>query len=283
MQDRSRSDALHAAQGPALPAPRARHTGSARRATASNLHAAARNRCDILHDAIKVATRQPMGFLDDLKKQAGSLQAQQSGGDQALLRSTQLVEAAARTVQRYFMELAAQLDVIRPAPQRSYALDKKVVLDRPPLVDFRFDARRKILREQEVIDHVVMFCKAHSGQEVRLSKDFVNEMELIEGRLEQAAIPHEREAVRNPDNGRLIEVRYEFVADVQLSTLVTCCHDRGTLHFKLRNLDGLETVECEFPAHAVTQGKLDELARWWVGEPHRFLDGAAALKRNAVR
>jgi len=224
-----------------------------------------------------------MGFLDDLKKQAGSLQAQESDSQQSLARSTQLVEAAARGAQRYLMDLASNLDVIRPPSKQRYVLDKRVVVEALPLVDFRYDARRKILRDQEVIDHVVMGCSVRSGRKLQLSKDFVNEMEQLERRLEQAVVTFEREPVRHPDNGKLIEVRYAFVADVGLSVHLRCDHDRGLLHFSVRNLDGLETVECEFAAHLVTQARLDELARWWVGEPHRFLDGAAGLRRIEAR
>ena len=97
-----------------------------------------------------------MSFLDDLKKQAGNLQAQQDDGQRTIMRNTQLVEAAARTLRDYLMELAANLDVIRPAPRLRYALDKRVVLEALPRAEFRFDARRKLLRDIEVIDHVLI-------------------------------------------------------------------------------------------------------------------------------
>jgi hypothetical protein len=224
-----------------------------------------------------------MGFLDDLKKQAGNLQAQQGDGERSLAHHTRLVEAAAQAVRQYLMELAAQLEVIRPAPPVRYALDKRIVLEGLPRADFRFDARRKIVREQEVLDYVLIACTVAGRRDVRLGKDFVNEIESLERRLEQAVITFDREPLRHHDNGKLIEMRYAFDANVQVATRVTCQHDRGTLHFSLRNLEGLETLECEFPAHAVTQARLDELARWWVGEPNRFLDGARDVRRVEAR
>jgi hypothetical protein len=224
-----------------------------------------------------------MGFLDDLKNQASSLQARQAGDLQSAARTTQLVEAAALGAQRYLMELARHLDVIRPTARRRYALDRRLVLEALPMVDFRFDARRKVVRDQELIDHVMMVCSVRSGRAVQLAKDFINEIELLERRLAQAGITFEREAVRHADHGKLIEMRYEFVADVELGVRLRCDHDAGRLHFSLRNLDGLETVDCSFPAHAVTQARLDELARWWLGEPHRFLDEAQDLRRVEAR
>lgn len=223
-----------------------------------------------------------MGFLDDLKRQAGDLRASQDTGQAQQQRSLQLVEAAARDLHRYLMELAGQLDVIRPAAPVRYLLDKQVVVE-GPRDDYRFDARRKILHDQEVIDHVVLACQVRSGRRVALAKDFVNEIESLEARLAQAGITFEREPVRHPEHGKLIEMRYEFVADVQISVHARCEHDSGSLLFTLRNLDGLETVTCRFPAHDVGQARLDELARWCVGQPHRFLDGAQALRRVEAR
>ena len=40
------------------------------------------------------------------------------------------------------------------------------------------------------------------------------------------------------------------------------------VQFQIVNLDGFETVTVEFPAFEVGSARLDELARWLVGEPH---------------
>ena len=87
------------------------------------------------------------------------------------------------------------------------------------------------------------------------------------------------QAVRNPDNSKLQEMRYELAVDFALGVHVTPEHDRGRLHFKIVNFDGFETVTAEFSALEVGSTRLDELARWLLGEPHRFLDGAQELRR----
>jgi hypothetical protein len=224
-----------------------------------------------------------MGFLDELKEQAARLQHQHDDGQRSLERNALQVDGAAKTVRQYFMELAANLDLIRPAPPVRYMLDRRVVVERLPRSDFRFDARRKTLREQEVIDYVFIACTVKSGQQVQLAKNFVNDIESLERRLEQAVIAYDRQSLRQAENGKLVEVQYSFTADVQLSTRVLCRHDSGTLQFVLRNLDGLETVDCEFAAHQINPARLDELARWWVGEPNRFGEGALALRRTEAR
>ncbi len=224
-----------------------------------------------------------MGFLDDLKKQAGNLQTQQDDAQRAIVRNTQLVEAAAKSVRAYLLELATNLEVIRPAPRVRYALDKRLVLEGLPRQEFRFDARRKLLRDVEVHDYMFVVAVVHGPRDQVMAKDFVNEMEGLERRLEQAAIFFRKEPVRQASDGRLQAMRYVFDADLQVSTRVLCDHDRGRLRFALRNLDGLESVDCEFPAHEISQARLDDLARWWVGEPNRFLEGALELKRSEAR
>jgi len=220
-----------------------------------------------------------MGFLDDLKRQADALQATRQDDAAERERRIQLVDAVAQETRRYLMDLAAQLTVIKPSPAVTYRLDKRLQLQGLPRHDFRFDARRKAVGDHERIDHIVMACRVGDGQRVRLTKDFVNEIEQLERRLRQAGIAFDAEAVRHPTSGKLVEMRYDFPAEVHLVARVDCDHEQGELQFTLRNLDGLETSVARWPAQAVNQARLDELARRWVGQPHRFLDGATSLQR----
>lgn len=224
-----------------------------------------------------------MGFLDDLKKQAGDLQAQQNQDLGTLQRNTALVESACQTVARYFNELVRQLDVLKPRAPGRYAFDNRTVLDGLQHTDFATDQRKKPLRDQSVVDYIECRSRLKSGRTVRLAKNFVNEMERVESALRLGGIHCTPEPVRNPDNGRLIEVRYEFVADLVCGVRVVPDHDRALLHFTVRNLDGFESVEADFTPLQVSQARLDELAKWWVGQPHRFFDGAQNLRRVEPR
>ena len=220
-----------------------------------------------------------MSFLDELKRQAQDLQATKSIDQGALARNTALAEAAATEASRYLLELAKQLEVIRPVSKTSYAFDHKTRLEGLTMLEFRFDSRRKRVREQDLTDHVSFGCVLRGTGPVVLKKNFVPEIEKLEARLWQAGITTQGEAVRDPDSARLIEMKYEFVPEVWMSLKIVPNHDLGLLRFRLSNLDGLETVECEFAPHLVGQRRLDELARWWLGHPHRFLDGAGEVRR----
>lgn len=221
-----------------------------------------------------------MGFLDELKRQAEALQAQQSTDTAALERNTALADAACKGVFTYLDTLARQLIVLKPQSRVRYALDKKTVFDGLPLTGLKVDARRRMLRGSEVFDHVALHGKLASGKKLVLAKNFPPEVEKLESRLRQSGALVHAQPVRDPDNGKLLEMRYEVHADFVLGVRVTPDHDRGRLAFHLVNLDGFETVDVAFPATEVGSARLDELARWLLGEPHRFLDGGQDLRRT---
>ncbi len=229
-----------------------------------------------------------MSFLDDLKQQAQARQAQLRGDHAVIERHTALVEAACALAWRYLDDLGRQLEVLRPLSTARYALDTRVLLDGLHYTDFRADLRRKRhqrgpLVDGELVDHIVLTARLVSGQRVQLAKDFPPEIERLEARLAQAGIRCVGEPLRDAASGRFIENRYDFVADLAAGVRVLPLHDAGELLFELRNLDGLATLTARFGAHQVTTERLDDLAKWWVGQPQRFLDGARDLQRLEPR
>lgn len=220
-----------------------------------------------------------MGFLDDLKRQADALKTQQ-GEDTALLaRNAALVEAACKGAWQYCFDLAQQLNVLQPVPRHRISFDKTTAVDGLKRCEFRVDARKKMHRDQEVHDHVVIHAVQKTGQKLSLAKDFPPEIERLESRLRQAGITPDTQWVRQPDTGRLEHVRFTFTADIVLMAKILPDHDRGRLRFQLHNFDALESVTADFPARAVGSELLDQLARWLVGEPHTFLQQAESVKR----
>jgi hypothetical protein len=220
-----------------------------------------------------------MGFLDDLKRQADALKTQQTVDFATLARNAALVEAACKTTLQYWTDLAPQLNVLLPTPPLRILLDKTTAIDGLKRCDFRVDARRKQLRELEVYDFIVIHGLQKTGRTVNMSKDFPPEIEKLESRLRQAGITPDTQWVRDPNNGRLEEVKFSFTADLTLSARLLPNHDEGKLRFQISNFDTLETVTADFPAHKVGSDLLDQLARWIVGEPNQFLQQAENVRR----
>jgi hypothetical protein len=221
----------------------------------------------------------PVGFLDDLKRQADAAKAAETSDIGALERNAALADAACNTAFKYLNSLVQQLNVLKPSSKVTYWLDKRHAIDKLKLVEFRADARRKRLRGNEVFDHVVFRYVLKSNQRLSLTKNFINDIELLESRLRRSGAPMRNEAVKNPETGKLMEMRYEIICDFNASVHITPDHDAGRLRFELINLDGFETVNVEFPAFEVGNARLDELARWLMGEPNTFLKDGLNLRR----
>jgi hypothetical protein len=220
-----------------------------------------------------------VSFLDDLKRQAEAAKAQQQTDSASAERNTLLADIACKTAFTYLSTLAQQLEVLQPVSKSTYVLDKRHSFNGLRMGEFRVDARRKRVRDAEVFDHVALQCKLKSGQALAITKDFLPDIERLEPRLRQCGAQVNSEAVRNPANGKLLEMRYRLVADFVLTVRVSPDHERGRVRFQLANLDGLETVTVEFPAFEIGTARLDELARWLVGEPNDFLKGGQQLRR----
>ena len=220
-----------------------------------------------------------MGFLDDLKRQADDAKARLNTDTGQLDRNAALADVACKTASSYFSTLVQQLNVLQPRSKVTYRLDKRNVFAALPLCEFRADARRKRLRGADVFDHVALRWRLKSDTRLTLVKNFLPDIEQIESRLRRSGAQFHVETVRNPETNKLQEMRYDVVADFEAAVNITPDHDGARLRFELVNLDGFETVTVEFAAFEVGTGRMDELARWIMGEPHGFLTGGQALRR----
>ena len=220
-----------------------------------------------------------MGYLDELKQQADAAKAQNTLDIGALERNALVTDAACQSAFRYFATLAQQLNVLQPASKGEFRLDRNTAFKDLRRTDFRADSRLRKLRAAEVFDHVVLGFDMRSGRRITLSKDFPPAIEKLESRLAQCGASFQSEVLRDPGNGRFIEKRYEIAADFHGTIRLIPDHDSGWIQFQIVNLDGFETVTVQFPAFEVGPARLDELARWIVGESNAFLRDGHQLRR----
>lgn len=215
-----------------------------------------------------------MSFLNQLKSQAKALQGERVSQEQGLEERTEATEQAGKLMLFYLQDLGRQLSVIEPAGP-SFSLDGRTPWPAMKLVDFRVDARRKMLRNREVIDYVAMGWQIvpQIGEPVSglVSVNFPIEMRRVEDRLAMGPIKHERREIRKPDNSALVEVRYEYLTQARGSVLATLDHDNGMVHWRLLNTAGFEIVQTTWPSARIEQALLDELARRLVGQPNTFV------------
>ena len=188
-----------------------------------------------------------MGYLEELKRQADAALAQQTQDIGALQRNALLTDSACQTTSRYFGTLARQLNVLQPVSKAVWRFDSRTSFSQLRFTDFRADSRLKKLRDEEVFDHVVLSFAAKTGTRVTIAKDFPPEIEKLEARLRQCGAHYDSEVIRDPENGRFVEKRFELLADFQSSVRLLPDHDAGRVTFHIANLDGFETVSVRLP------------------------------------
>lgn len=220
-----------------------------------------------------------MGYLDELKQQADAAKARQTVDTGALERNTLITDSVCHSTFRYFSTLAQQLNVLQPVSKAEFRLDANTSFRNLTLGEFRADSRMRKLRGTEVFDHVLLTFEMKSGTRVSLAKDFPPAIEKLEARLAQCGAKFHSDVARDPNTGRFLEKRYEIGADFRGSIRLTPDHDTAWVQFQVVNLDGFETVTVQFPAFEVGSARLDDLARWIVGETNGFLRDGHQLRR----
>ena len=220
-----------------------------------------------------------MGYLDELKRQADEARARTSVDLAALERNSLVTDGACNAAFRYLASLAQQLNVLQPVSRAAYRFDAKNTFRNLKMSNFRCDSRQRRNRNAEIFDHVVLAFDLKTGTRVTIAKDFPPEIEKLEARLTQCAAPYTSEILTDPANGRFLEKRFDIKVEFRGAVRLLPDHDTAWIQFQIVNLEGFETVSVHFPAIEVGSQRLDELARWIVGEPNRFLDGGQNMRR----
>lgn len=215
-----------------------------------------------------------MSFLNQLKAQASALQSEQSAQQNHDAANTKLTEAASTTAWLYVAELARQLNVIGPEGP-ILSLDGKTPWPAMKLVDFRVDARKKKLRDQDVFDYIAMSWRIvpfHGAPtEGSVSANFPPGLKRIESSLSFGAVEHERVNVRHPEKNTLQAIRFDYTTQARGGVTVTADHDDAILVFRLANLQGFGIVNASYSADQIQSSLLDELAKLIVGQPSSFI------------
>lgn len=214
-----------------------------------------------------------MSFLNQLKSQATALQREQNIQQHDLARAKEQTEAACKLAWYYLDDLAKQLNVINP-PGPVLSVDGKVKWPTMRLSGFRVDARKKLLRSQEVYDYIGMWWRIVPETGKPLATDvtvnFPPDLERVEMRLSQGQIKHERKEIRHPEKNTLLAIKFEFETETRGTVTITPDHDKAEVAFRVTNARGFEVVNVTRKATEVKTELMDELAKLIVAQPSRF-------------
>lgn len=164
--------------------------------------------------------------------------------------------------------------MIEPAAAR-LSLDGKTPWPAMKQTDFRFDARKKLLRDKEVFDYLALGWRLEpregGASKCSVAVNFPPDLERVERRLRVGHVLHERREQRHPDTHRIQLIVFEHELASRASVLITADHDNAVLDVRLACVNGLEIATTRYAADQWTTAVLDELAKLIVGEPSLFL------------
>ena len=215
-----------------------------------------------------------MSFLNQLKSQADALQTLRVHNTEQLAANTHATEMACKTVWHYLNALCKHLNVLAPAAPE-FALNKHAVWPPMKLADFQLDARKKMLRDQEVVDTISVGWHILPLQgQPRLAVvdvDFVPELERVMKNLSAGGVKFERKDVVQPDKKPKRLIRFEYMTQSRGFVTVAADHDNAQLQFRLANTTGFGLQNIVWPAERMQTELLDELAKLILAQPSRFV------------
>lgn len=210
-----------------------------------------------------------MGFLQQLKQQAQEVKSQQGTQVQALDANIKATEDVCQLVHHYLADLAAQLNVIEP-DARALSLDGRTRWPEMKLSQFRFDVRKKTLRQREVVDFVAlgwqMLPRVPTTVPGSVSVNFPPDLERVEARLRAGQIKHARLEQRHPETRKLQAIVFEHDLAARASVVFTADHDPALFQVRLACVTGLDSQTVTCPASTITTAWLDDLAKAIVGQ-----------------
>ncbi len=211
-----------------------------------------------------------MGFLEQLKHQAQEVQSQRGAAVQHLDANVEATEQACQTLWRYLADLSTQLNIIQP-PAFDVSLDGRNRWPPMKLTDFRFDARKALIRQREVIGHLTLGwqLQPHTAAPERgsVSVNFPPDLARVESRLRAGQVKHERLEQRHPDTRKLQAVVFEHDFVARAGIVFTADHDQARFQVHAACLRSMDVAQFNLAASDVTTDWLDDMAKAILGQP----------------
>ena len=137
-----------------------------------------------------------MGLLDDLKKQADALKAQDTDKTESLRASAVAVDHALRRTFLYLNDLGKQLNVVQMPCPFTYKIPNVADVNGLIVKDFFCDFRSKHFIDKDYYGEVHVAYRAWSDKSLTVKKG-PDDMEKFRDLLWQSNIEHKSEQYRN--------------------------------------------------------------------------------------
>jgi hypothetical protein len=209
-----------------------------------------------------------VGLLDDLKKQADALKANEVDRTESMRSSAVATDHSLRRSFLYLNDLGKQLNVVQmPSP---FKFDLPTVGEVEGLIikDFFCDFRSKHFIDKDYYGEVHVAYRCASEQVLTVKKG-PDDMEKFRDMLWQSNIEHKSEQFRNERKVITHEV-FKVKCDFRVQAKIEGDHETGKLKIVTKNVSGFQVDLFNLLAHEMTEQGVEEFAKFFIGRPNRW-------------
>jgi hypothetical protein len=218
-----------------------------------------------------------VGLLDDLKKQADTLKAQDVDKTESLRASAVAVDHALRRTFLYLNDLGKQLNAIQMPCPFTYKIPS--VEDVKGLIakDFFVDFRSKHFIDKDYYGEVHVAYRAWSDKILTVKKG-PDDMEKFRDFLWQSNVEHKSEQYRNERKVITHEV-FRISCEFRIQAKIDGDHETGKLKIVTKNVGGFEMDIFNLLATEMNDKAVEEFAKYMIGRPNEWGD---LVKRSSL-
>jgi hypothetical protein len=224
-----------------------------------------------------------VGLLDDLKKQADAVKAQDTDRTESLRASAVAVDHALRRAFLYLNDLGKQLNVVQMPCPFKFDIPTVGPVDGLVIKDFFCDFRSKHFIDKDYYGEVQVAFRCASDKILTVKKG-PDDMEKFRDFLWQSNIEHKSEQFRDQRKIITHEV-FKVHCDFRVQAKIEGDHETGRVKVVSKNVGGFEVDLFQLMALEMNDKAVEEFAKYFIGRPNGWDDlvkRSALMNRNAA-
>ena len=218
-----------------------------------------------------------MGLLDDLKKQADALKAQDTDKTESLRSTAVAVDHSLRRTFLYLNDLGKQLNVVQMPVPFTFDLPSVGVIDALVIKDFFCDFRSKHFIDKDYYGEVHVSYRCWSDKVLTIKKG-PDDMEKFRDILWQSNIEHKSEQFRNERKVITHEV-FKVKCDFRVQGKIDGDHESGKLKIVTKNVGGFSVDLYNLMAQEMNDQGVEDFAKYFIGRPNTWTE---LVKRSVL-
>jgi hypothetical protein len=209
-----------------------------------------------------------VGLLDDLKKQADALKAQDVDKTESMRATAVAVDHALRRLFLYLNDLGKQLNVVQMPSPFTFDLPTVGKIDGLIIKDFFCDFRSKHFIDKDYYGEVHVSYICWSDKELTVKKG-PDDMEKFRDVLWQSNIEHKSEQYRNERKVITHEI-FKVKCAFRVQAKIDGDHESGKLKIVSKNIGGFTVDLFNILAQEMNDQGTEEFAKYFIGRPNRW-------------